>query len=663
MSFLYLYLMKVALINALMLGFYHFAIRPGRNFRLMRGVLVLSILLPLLLPLIPQPIHPGKQAALPVYVLSVTEVTDAVVVSPSEEPGLLQMLQHIIYPAIVMVLMLGLLVSLATVFRKQLSANRKLTPLGEVLIDNQARSPYSFFRWVFLSDKSLLHPSAPFLLRHEFSHVNHGHSFDRMLASMFRAMLWFSPFAYLTNRLLSEVHEYQADADATATLGDKSGYGSLMLTFAGLPGQNQLTNPFSAHLKKRILMLNQIKSSRIYLSRIIAGITVILAVVFFTSMVRPSGKVMKSELTAETDLPAITSESPEPETGTAAYATDDTITPALFPGGDEARIRFFMENIRYPKEAREKNIQGVVEYKVFIETDGRVTSPEIISGIGGGCDEEVLRVAAMMPAWKPAMKEGKPVRTSVVLPISFRLSADSDKDDIEQVFTVVETPPQFAGGQDAMVEYLKKTIRYPDVARKNKVEGTVFVSFVVETNGQVSNVKTLRGIGSGCDEVAMKAVQDMPPWNPGKQRGKAVRVQYNLPVKFTLTEGEKHSVYSEPEQNKDVNNEVFAVVEQSPVFPGGDDARVAYVVNNISYPAEAKSKGIQGTVYVTFVIEQDGSVSNVKVLRGVHPLLDKEAVRVIQSMPGWAPGKQRGKPVRVQFNMPVKFSLSNNKSK
>jgi TonB family protein len=663
MSFLYLYLMKVALINALMLGFYHFAIRPGRNLKLMRGVLLLTIVLPLLLPLIPQPVIHREQATLPVYVFSVPEITPAVVVSSGEEPGLLQLLRNALYPAIVVVLMLGLLISVMTVFRKLLAAVRRPTPLGEVIIDNKARSPYSFFRWVFFSDESLFHPAAPFLLRHEFSHVKHGHSFDRLLSAMFRALFWFSPFAYLTNRLLSEVHEYQADADATAAMGDKTSYGRLMLTFAGLPGQNQIINPFSAHLKKRIIMLNQLKPARIHVTRIIGGITVILAVIFFTSMVQPSGKKINSPTNNGTEPAAVIVGADESTTATLTEGTDDTISPAEFPGGDDARIRFYMENIRYPKEAREKNIQGVVQYKVFIETDGRVTSPEIISGIGGGCDEEVLRVAAMMPAWKPAMKDGKAVRTSVILPISFKLSDGSGKEENDEVFMVVEVAPQFTGGQDAMVEYLKNNISYPDIARKNKTEGTVYVSFIIEKEGQVSNVKILRGIGSGCDEVAQKAVQDMPPWVPGKQRGKAVRVQYNLPVKFTLGEGDKHSTYSVPEEKKSANNEVFTVVEQPPVFPGGEDTRIAYLVNNINYPAEAKSKGIQGTVYVTFVIEPDGKVSNVKVLRGVHALLDKEAVRVIQSMPAWTPGKQRGEPVRVQFNTPVKFSLRKEKNK
>lgn len=103
--------------------------------------------------------------------------------------------------------------------------------------------------------------------------------------------------------------------------------------------------------------------------------------------------------------------------------------------------------------------------------------------------------------------------------------------------------------------------------------------------------------------------------------------------------------------------EIFTVVESMPEFPGGDAARMKFLQENIKYPQLARESGIQGTVYVTFVVEPDGSISNVRVLRGIGGGCDEEAVRVIQSMPRWIPGKQRGKPVRVQFNMPIRFTL------
>ena len=106
------------------------------------------------------------------------------------------------------------------------------------------------------------------------------------------------------------------------------------------------------------------------------------------------------------------------------------------------------------------------------------------------------------------------------------------------------------------------------------------------------------------------------------------------------------------------NNMVFDVVEVMPQFPGGQIAMLKYIMENIKYPKQIMEEGIQGRVTVSFIVEKDGSISNVKPVLSVHPLLDKEAVRVVKSMPKWTPGKQKGKPVRVQFNVPVMFKLN-----
>lgn len=106
------------------------------------------------------------------------------------------------------------------------------------------------------------------------------------------------------------------------------------------------------------------------------------------------------------------------------------------------------------------------------------------------------------------------------------------------------------------------------------------------------------------------------------------------------------------------NDMVFDVVEVMPQFPGGQIAMMKYIMENMKYPEQAMKEGIQGRVAVRFIVEKDGSISDVKPILSVHPLLNKEAVRVVESMPKWTPGKQNGKPVRVRFNLPVMFKLN-----
>ncbi|WP_455530917.1 energy transducer TonB [Segatella salivae] len=105
------------------------------------------------------------------------------------------------------------------------------------------------------------------------------------------------------------------------------------------------------------------------------------------------------------------------------------------------------------------------------------------------------------------------------------------------------------------------------------------------------------------------------------------------------------------------NDMVFDVVEVMPQYPGGQIAMMKYIMENIKYPKQAMKEGIQGRVTVRFIVEKDGSISDVKPVLSVHPLLNKEAVRVVESMPKWTPGKHNGKPVRVRFNLPVMFKL------
>ena len=130
-------------------------------------------------------------------------------------------------------------------------------------------------------------------------------------------------------------------------------------------------------------------------------------------------------------------------------------------------------------------------------------------------------------------------------------------------------------------------------------------------------------------------------------------IEMPLAEECTVVEEQKPQAIEEPPKEK----EIFTVVEEQPRYPGGAQERIKFLQNNIKYPVEARELGIQGRVFLTFVVEVDGSITDVRVLRGIGGGCDMEAVRVVKSMPRWIPGKQRGIPVRVQFNLPIKFTL------
>lgn len=115
----------------------------------------------------------------------------------------------------------------------------------------------------------------------------------------------------------------------------------------------------------------------------------------------------------------------------------------------------------------------------------------------------------------------------------------SDINQVEQIFTVYEEMPQFPGGDDSLYSYINKNLQFPEQAYINKVEGKVYVQFVVGVDGKVTEPKVLRGIGYGCDKEAIRLLKNMPIWKPGMQNGKPVRVRFNLPVKFSLSDYKK----------------------------------------------------------------------------------------------------------------------------
>ncbi len=117
-------------------------------------------------------------------------------------------------------------------------------------------------------------------------------------------------------------------------------------------------------------------------------------------------------------------------------------------------------------------------------------------------------------------------------------------------------------------------------------------------------------------------------------------------------------VFEAPPEPEPAEPDFFTIVEDMPAYPGGDAALMQFLQKNIKYPQIAKENGISGVVYVSFIVDKNGQVTEVKVVRGVDSFLDKEAIRVVSSLKGYTPGKQRGKPVPVQFTLPIRFQLN-----
>lgn len=161
--------------------------------------------------------------------------------------------------------------------------------------------------------------------------------------------------------------------------------------------------------------------------------------------------------------------------------------------------------------------------------------------------------------------------------------------------------------------------------------------------------------------------EDKPPPPPPPEPQKVTevleivedKVEIEDEIEIIDTEATEETIIeiAEPEEEEEEEAPIFFIVEDMPKFPGGELELRKYIAENVRYPAIARENDIQGKVYVRFAVMEDGSVDKVSVVRGVDPLLDEEAIRVVKTLPKWTPGKQRGKPVRVWYTVPINFQL------
>lgn len=273
------------------------------------------------------------------------------------------------------------------------------------------------------------------------------------------------------------------------------------------------------------------------------------------------------------------------------------------------------------------------------------------------------------------MKQPTAIEISTDIPQAEQEKKAAHKNDSipkDAVFQVVEEMPEFTdGGMAGLMRYLSKNIQYPAAAQKERTQGRVIVKFVITKDGSITGPHVVTGVDQYLDKEAIRAISDMPKWKPGKQHGKAVNVEYTIPVSFRLQqEKEKGKAYQpvgeQPAEivaaarksstpNKEVKGDVFAVVEHMPEFPGGAEGLMAYISKNIKYPTGAQKAGTQGRIILQIIIDKEGNVANPKIIQGVDPLLDAEAIRLANDMPQWKPGTQKGQPVNVRYVLPIVF--------
>jgi TonB family protein len=585
------YLLQVNIYLIVFYGFYKLLLDKETYFILNRIYLVSAGVLSLFIPFLRFEWFTQQPIAQPMY-LSVdqlnrymTQINIAPETNESYDLGHLLVLSYLA----------GILFFLGK-FIYQLFAVRSIFKMN---IDGSAFS--------FLKKKSVdqLLPEQLTIHRHEQIHINQLHTLDVLFFEVLSIITWFNPIVYFYKHTVKNIHEYLADEEAANFQGDKKEYALLLLSSAFGVTPSNLTNNFykKSLIKKRIYMLHKERSKKTAILKY--GLFVPL---FGTMLLMSSATIRNNEtIKAVTeniplDEPLVVVKDMVKESGiisTIGLADPEGKTVGSMVAGKidpdwHSFYDFVRRNIKFPRAAQLAKIQGKSQIK-FTIIKGEVAGLAIASKpLGGGTDAEVMKTILAFNKFKKS-QDGHYIFT-----VAFSLSGESAKllnktafkipgykalnevaivgygkeseysgvDSWEKVydFVSVDTQPSFPGGMAQFYNYLKNAVKYPVAAQNANVQGKVFLSFVVEPDGKLSNIIVDRKLGSGTDEEALRVMKASPAWIPGKINGQAVRVKYNLPLSFTLSNDGKVSP-------KDKTKETGQRKKEEIDFEGRSDAQ------------------------------------------------------------------------------------------
>lgn len=341
-----------------------------------------------------------------------------------------------------------------------------------------------------------------------------------------------------------------------------------------------------------------------------------------------------------------------------------------FPGGDVELMKYLSHKVRYPVVSMENGVQGQVIVKFIVDSDGKIRNQEIKRSLDDYTDMEALRVVSAMPVWLPGKYEGKPINVEYTLPISFRLQGENGFSNGKEVWQKNDKTILLLDGQilpsgfnlqlmsfDQLKTFTK--LKSDSKADKRKLieeygENAINGVILITSKNQIEfkNNNEFENNNISISEIspahlAIASQYGMENALDGPIKSKAINVDNSNQINENNIIADKISI----------EGKVYDVIEQMPRFPGGDAALFKFIQTNLKYPVMAFEKHIQGRVIVGFVINAYGVVEQPQILRGVDPLLDQEAIRIINLMPVWQPGIQRGEYVSVRYTLPINFRL------
>ena len=636
------YILKSSVCLALFYLFYRLLLSKETFHRFNRlallGVLVLSCAVPLIEVTVQEP----SEMAQPFLALEEMVVMEPVVAleeTPMYFPW--KELMLLVYIGGILFFLVRHLWSLGRMVRLLRTSRRENLEGGIILFVHKEKvAPFSWMKMIAVSEEDLKE-NGKAILTHERAHIHNRHSWDLLLAEGCIFFQWFNPAAWLLKQELQTIHEYEADEWVIENGIDAKTYQLLIIKKAVGARLYSIANSFNhSSLKKRITMMIKKKSNP--WARLKYLYVLPLAAVTVAAFARPevSNKLDEISNTKINDLVSVTE--------TFVQENKDTLH----------KVQYFEVKAVSENAPTKLNVRVEEGKKPLLIVDGAPWPLISLDNINA----EMVESVTVLKGKEAVDLYGEKAKDGAVVIVSKR-----SQETIENENKKNNVPMRIAFTQEALKvsgTVLAADTKIPVMGASVIIRGT--------TNGTLTDHDgkfTLGGLRKG-DVIRVSfvgfqtrsvIVKDESPLTI--MLDDAVQNLEGMVVYAPTQKSEKDEVVvfdmpMEEVKQKEVKDEpIFQVVEEMPEFPGGMAEAMKFLAKNINYPVAAQQAKIEGRVIVQFVVEKDGSVSDLKVMSGVSPELDAEAIRVVSMMPKWIPGKQRGKAVAVKYTMPIMFRL------
>lgn len=706
------YILKSSLSLIILFGLYWLLLRKEKLFVFNRFFLVLSVIFSLTVPLITIPVNfritQRAESTITAFEEPLTVTTG---LNNNQQPAAIEKPSAInISSALLALYLSGVLLFSVRLLRNiyfmlnRIRNSEKLSLDGyRIILTDDSTGPCCFFNNIFLNRDDYLNGRIEKeLLEHEKEHVRQSHTIDVLLLELWKTLYWFNPVYLLYDRAIRINHEYLADSRVISGRSEIKSYAQILLSFVRSKSILSLTSASNyTYTRMRLTMMMRPKSNSAAISARIAttfcsGLALFMLLSFKESdesLTKPAISKTATEFQEKGVRGIALTEGGKPLQLVTIIVSSKPGIPSDIGVQTGADGRFEINNI--PEDAslnvscigyknqtikadfksemlihmiKDPDYRGTVatadftflhegeNVRVRMRDDKDLQALIVIDDKISGYKGEVtlkrddVATGKVLRGKEATDKYGEKGRQGVIEIITIKRAEELGLNTAPpQSVTRQRSPddyPTFRGADAAgFQEWVAGNISYPAEAGKNKTEGWVSVDFTVNTDGSISNIKSVLSSSPLLTDEVIRAIKSSPSWEPSRNKETARPFASNVTLKFKSPD----IIIKDPP---------LVQVDEMPVYPGGDEEILNLIRKNTRYPDRLKAEKIEGRVIVRFIVSPEGNTEGISVMKGVHPLLDAEALRVTGLIKGWKPGLKNGKAVPVWFMVPVTFSLN-----